>query len=118
MTNQLPEALRALAEKAGYEVSELGLFNPCYWPGEYEGEDAVLVPGADGTLSDAECTVVLGWLMKIPMLQVEIWNDITSDPGPPQVIISGAVKTAIGNGDTLPAALAAAVVALKLEVRS
>ena len=124
MTDQpeLQAALIPLAEKAGYAIYHShAMCAQGHEPTENCGKREVvgtgkLLPGADGTLTDAEVTVVLTWLAKAHIEFTGGRHKRTDEYGfrlrdyhandPPHE------PPVLGHGDTLNAALAAAVKAL------
>ena len=116
MTDQpeLQQALIPLAEAAGVEPFDDKAYEPM-WRTRKPGPGWPPLPGADGTLTDAECWVVLGWLAKaeyvICILDTEVeieWIRETRNDGHYYDSVTGV-------GVPLNAALAAAVKALHNE---
>lgn len=114
MTDQpdLQQALVPLAEKAGYAIYHShAMCAQGHEPTENCGKREVtgtgkLLPGVDGTLTDAEVTVVLGWLAKAGY-ETCITNS--------EVVVTKkqlGISSLMLDADTLNAALAAAVKAL------
>ncbi len=116
MTTDLPPAIRGLAEATGIKIQETNLQNIGYWvKGRWN-----LLPGQDGTLRNEYVGLVLCWLSKEKDIHIygHTLGCPQSDGSNFHIEISTYLeadkhgsRTAeqCGNGDTLNAALAAAV---------
>ena len=118
-TSELQAALIPLAEKAGERLWQDHGMCPKGHDVDNCTKNWIVfpagsrVPGADGTLTDAECWTVLGWLAKAGyMFQMFIVTGGNIDGQFSVTLTSEHSGSAVNSADTLNAALAAAVLAL------
>ena len=116
MVNELQTALIPLAEKAGVDVYNSGNVAAYALSSESEYVDFF---GADGTLTDPEVTMVLGWLAKAGC-SIEIFDYEHPSPKEPtrhKVVLEPEDSEMVQKWSTvsLNTALAASVLALPQE---
>ena len=121
--NDLQTTLIPIAEKAGVDVYETDTDDVRRWWYKLERRhlyENMPVPGYTGTLTDAEVTVVLGWLAKAGYEITSEWRDSKHQVSVAKwlPITEPFVITIRIAGDTLHEALAEAVKALPIEAKA